>query len=77
HHRPMDLVESNRLPTAVVYLADLICNVRKIGYVPTKKAEAEEIMAILKSIELPKKELNNIVEKLNKLLMNSQNLFRW
>ncbi|MCP4715149.1 MAG: HDOD domain-containing protein, partial [Deltaproteobacteria bacterium] len=47
HHRPMDLVESNRLPTAVVYLADLICNVRKIGYVPTKKAEAEEIMAIL------------------------------
>ncbi len=75
HHKPMGLVESNRMLTAIVYLSDLICNARKIGYVPTKKAESKEINTILESINLTKEDLPGIVQKLTLDMENSKDLF--
>jgi putative nucleotidyltransferase with HDIG domain len=75
HHRPLSMDDKSSRDPSIIYLADIICNAKKIGFIPNKKAESEDIFSVLETLGLQKRDIVSISEKLTKEIRKAGDLF--
>jgi putative nucleotidyltransferase with HDIG domain len=75
HHKPSVAPEKYRQSVAIIYLADIICSVKKIGTVLNRKINKRDLDAAMTVLNFTKEDVNVIIEDLNIEIERAKDLF--
>ncbi|MFC1592197.1 HDOD domain-containing protein [Thermodesulfobacteriota bacterium] len=75
HHRPHMCPESHRIHSTIVYLSDVLCNAKQIGFIVNAQVDKERLGAALEDIKFQKQDISIILEELPRELDKAKELF--
>ena len=75
HHKPRQAPEDYQQSATIIYLADVLCNAKKIGFVPNQKVDKNELNIALESLNFKKEDVSLILAELPAEIDKARELF--